>query len=178
MKGHGHKIRILIGAFLFVIIISIQLPFCKISQIGTTYVDTTFYESILQFEARIPLYTQTFFLTKGKTYHNIIFSDHRQYNIKFGWDNSITLTSNDKQYRFEVDSLDIAKRTDAKTVKEMYSHIKADSVYTYIGFYDGDNYFVLFRQKNSMRFKGKREGFEMYVNGRCYKTGKSSFFDY
>lgn len=178
MKRRGHKTRIYILIILLIIVISMQLPFCKISQIGTTYVDTTLYESILRFKARIPLYAKTLFLTKGKTYHDILFSNQKQYDIKFGWDNSITLSSGNEQYRFNIDSVHIAEGTFSKTAEEMFAHIKSDSVYTCIWFYDGNNYLTLFRQKKSMKFKGKREGFEICINEKWYTTGKTSYFDY
>lgn len=179
MKQRGRKARILLSVMLVAVILIMQLPFCRMNQIGTTCHDSTFYESIIRFEYRVPLYVNTLFLTKGKTYHDVLFSNGKTYDIKFGWDNCIAVLSGDEHLEFEVDSIDVTLCVPpSRTLDESFSRLEADSAYTGIEFYDNDNYLRVFRQLKSRKFKGRMVGFEMRYNGKMYHTGKESFFDY
>lgn len=199
MKEQFGKIKQVISGFA-IIIVSVcifwfcYIPFCKFNQIGELEeIETqSALGTYLKTWQRFQDYCNILFLAKGTTFNNILCSgkDNTIYNvdIKFNWDNTISVHIDDKYYSIIVDSVCISPSLrEAFGVRQpipgsfiSVDHIaSSDSAYMAVDFYDNKrNVINLFRQPESLPYEGQRYGFYLNLNNCVFKSGRNSFFDY
>lgn len=189
----------------------LYLPFCSFTQILTGYENEVEYKNgvkyplsgldcfmsaLGRFTIRCSCYQYGLFLTKGSTYRNIPFhaeedtTDVKFADIRFNWDNTISLNFGDEKIEFEVDKVEITPETYRDTTAvETVGHFiltsmdpptSRDSLFNLIHFYDSSgNYFCIVRQTKAMVYGRQRVGFSFEMNGKYLKTGRNaSSFDY
>ena len=137
---------------------------------------------------RFQLYPTCWFIHKGDSYTDVLLHDNynvqQKMDIKFNWDNSITISKGTDKFAFHVSRIEIRKELfpypynydDYYPIKQ---HETDDSLYVGIFMYDNKkNEIAIYRQKRTMPYKGKRVGFCINIDGRVLLTGKESLFDY
>lgn len=175
-------------------------PFVQIKDICVdenwgSHFDGSTYEKVLRFHTCVQLYPNCWYIHKGDVYSDIPLlygnSVSQIVDIRFNWDNSITV--NNDAYRFDLHVDSVVLKTELFPFKpqaypDVYDsddyyplrhHETDDSLFVGAFFYDKNkNEITIYRQKNMMPFRGRRVGFFISIDGKEYLTGKESPFDY
>ena len=172
-----HKISIITFAILVVgIVMYITIPFLKFERI---YVFREFVTPDGMAFDEIPCYGD------GGKKHT--------FNIKFNWDNSISISDNKKETILKIDSVDFQPTLaygavfmgDRRFAFEPYA---SDEFFEGISFYDTQQKndsipysITLYRQQESLTNGPQRYAFELYLNNNHLSTGNKDnghFFEY
>jgi len=175
-------------------------PFVRIKDIcvdenwGSRF-DGSMYETILRFHTCVQLYPNCWFIHKGYVYSEIPLlygnSAPDTVDIRFNWDNSITVSKDAYRYDLHVDSVVLKPELypfKPKLYPDVYDsddyyplkyHETDDSLFAGVFFYDKyKNEITIYRQKSMIPYGGRRVGFFIRIDGKECLTGKESPFDY
>lgn len=190
MMKSGLKIRILIVIVLIVVCTVCYWPFVQMKTICVevnlgSHLDGSMHDKILEYITRLQLYPYSWSIHKGDSYTEIPFLDkdgiQQKRDIKFNWDNSITISEGTCKYELYVDSVVIETQlypfSDDNYPFKL--HETDDSLFTVVAMYDKNNNEIdVYRQKKSMPYKGKRVGFRLKIDGKVLVTGAKERFNY
>ena len=183
------KILLLVASIFFIAVCLLcYLPFVQLRNIdlseyfsGHFNIDT--HDKIFGLKVRIQRYPDCWFIHKGDTYTDIPFHDEdsiqRNMNIKFNWDNTITISEGAYKYNINVDKVKITPGMYHPA--DTFSLIPEtdDSIFVGILFLDNKkNGIEVLRQKKTLPYRGRRIAFRIIENKKVYSTGKSSLFNY
>ena len=157
--------------------------------------DGSMYETILRFHTCVQLYPNCWFIHKGDVYSEIPLlygnSAPDTVDIRFNWDNSITVSKDAYRYDLHVDSVVLKPELypfKPKLYPDVYDsddyyplkyHETDDSLFAGVFFYDKyKNEITIYRQKSMIPYGGRRVGFFIRIDGKECLTGKESPFDY
>ena len=175
-------------------------PFVRIKDIcvdenwGSRF-DGSMYETILRFHTCVQLYPNCWFIHKGDVYSEIPLlygnSAPDTVDIRFNWDNSITVSKDAYRYDLHVDSVVLKPELypfKPKLYPDVYDsddyyplkyHETDDSLFAEVFFDDKyKNEITIYRQKSMIPYGGRRVGFFIRIDGKECLTGKESPFDY
>ena len=100
-------------------------------------------------------------------------------DIKFNWDNSVTISQRTHQYNLYVDRIEIKTQMFPYYEYVFEQHETEDSLFVGIYMYDKKkNEIAIYRQNSMMPYKGKRVAFRINIEGKVFETGNLSRFDY
>ena len=113
-------------------------------------------------------------------------------DIKFNWDNSISISERDKTTTLHIDSIDFEESVSYSTGYHVgneyrFEIIPEDAFFESISFYDSKQEYdsipysiTLYRQKRSLPNGPNRYGFKLYINKKRLISGKGDrpFFNY
>lgn len=191
-KKNNIKILLMGGIAMTIIVLGIMcyLPFVQLKNIDVVenlgcHLDAFTHDKILGFKTRIQLYPYCWFIHKGDSYTDIPLLDldsvsYRR-SIKINWDNSITISDDSFKYVLHVRKVVISPQlfpfSDDDYPYKL--HETEDSLFSVVAMYDEKNNEIdIYRQKESMPYKGKRVGFRLKINGKVLVTGTKEMFDY
>ena len=153
-----------------------------------------FMYALARFTTRCSRYPYSLFLTKGTTYHNIPLhdadsTDVKLADIRFNWDNTISINMGDENIEFKVEKVDIILNAfySNSPVKYFGSFIlvedtgptSKDSIFNSIDFYDSlGNCISVDRQTEALVYGRHRVGFSFDIDGKFMKTGNKTVFNY
>lgn len=189
MKIKSHKVIIVVTTIVLIHLLSIfflcYLPFVQMKDIDTIeqtgYLDDSMDDNIWEFITRLQIYPHCWFIHKGDTYKDITFidKDSTQYNmnIKFNWDNSITVQNDTSEFNLYVNSITFDERIYLIDKNNPYKiPYSADSFFIGFNIYDkNNNYIVVYKQSEKMYYGKHRIGFEVQINGDSFYTGTRHF---
>ena len=191
-----HKIALAAFAILVVGIVAyITIPFPKFEQIDVRdYTAPSDKKGTFRF--RLYDYHHYTYVHKGMSFREIpCYSDDGSkhiLDIKFNWDNSISISEKDHKTILHIDSIHCERTLSysfAYLVGNEYhlEDVPEDAFYESISFYDSKQIcdsvpysITLLRQKRSLPNGPKRYGFELYIDNQRLVTGKGDepFFNY
>ena len=203
MKKNYSRIKVWAAVLFVVLTTSFVLfywPFVRIKDIcvdenwGSRF-DDSMYETILRFHTCVQLYPNCWFIHKGDVYSEIPLlygnSAPDTVDIRFNWDNSITVSKDAYRYDLHVDSVVLKPELypfKPKLYPDVYDsddyyplkyHETDDSLFAGAFFYDKyKNEITIYRQKSMIPYGGRRVGFFIRIDGKECLTGKESPFDY
>ena len=157
--------------------------------------DDSWHDKGLELKLRLELYPSCWFIHKGDVYSDIPFhygnSAPLTVDIRFNWDNSITVSKDAYRYDLHVDSVVLKSELfpfkpqsypdvyDPDDYYPLKHHETDDSLFAGAFFYDKNkNEITIYRQKSMIPYGGRRVGFYIRIDGKEYLTGKESPFDY
>ena len=190
MKTTRHaKILLLVASIFFIAVCLLcYLPFVQLRDIDLSeyfsgHFDIDTHDKIFGLKVRIQRYPCCWFIHKRDTYTDIPFhgedSIQRNMNIKFNWDNTITISEGAYKYNINVDKV--------KITPEMYHPANEfslipetdDSIFVGILFLDNKkNGLEVLRQKKRLPYGGRRVAFRFVKDEKVYSTGTNSLFNY
>ena len=193
-----HKISIITLAILVVgIVMYIMIPFLKFERIHVFRELVTPDDKTGIFIDRVIAYNHYIYVYKGMAFDGIpCYGDdgkNHTISIKFNWDNSISISENEKRIILRIDSVDfeptlsygLAYIRDNKFAVEP---VDADEFFEGISFYDTQQKndsipysITLYRQQESLVNGPNRYAFELYINNNHLSTGNQDnghFFEY
>ena len=169
---------IIVFIHLMAIFILCYMPFVQMNQIDTwEQIGSCKDDKILNYKTRLQLYPHCWFIHKGDTYTDIpLFdNDNAQYkaDIKFNWDNSVTIRINKLKYDLHIEKIEVSSKTLPMSDYDyrMKLHDTDDSLFVSVVMYDKSNTIRVYRQKKKMPYGGKRVGFIIGINNKVYFTG-------
>lgn len=173
------------------IIVLCYWPFVQIKDIDAeeflrTHIDNSLDGKTRELLTRLELYKSCWFIHKGNLYSDIPFIDNdsihkHKMDIKFNWDNSVTISENTSKYNLHVSRVLIAPLLFPFSDIDypLKHHDNRDSLFVGIYMSDGKkNEIAIYRQKSSMPYGGRRVGFRIKINGKAYLTGGKEPFHY
>ena len=145
--------------------------------------DDSMHDRIQVQMTRFQLYPNCWFIHKGDLYTDIPFYDknnvQQKMNIKFNWNNSITISKGTSSFDIHVNRIDIKTKMFPYQEYVFEKHETEDSLFVGIYMYDKKkNEIAVYRQKSMMPYGGKRVGFHIKVDGEVFETGTKEWFDY
>ena len=181
--------KIALAAFITLvvgIVMYTTLPFPKFEQIDVRAY-TTPDDKKGTFRFRLYAYNHYIYVHKGMSFREIpcCSSDGSKHiiDIKFNWDNSISISEEDHKIILHIDSVSYERRLSysiAYLVGNEYHFdpVPEEAFYESISFYDCKQicdsvpYMItLYRQKRSLPNGPKRYGFELYIDNQRLSTG-------
>lgn len=196
------KIKHIISIATFVtlivgMVIYMTIPFSKLEQIHVFREDVTPDDKVGVFIDRFLAYNHYIYVYKGMSFNEIpcYGNDGKKYtfNIKFNWDNSISIYVNDKKNILYIDSVDF-KPTLSYGLAYMRGNILAVKPVADDEFFEGISFcdtqqkndsipysITLYRQQKSLPNGPNRYAFELYINNNHLSTGNKKnghFFEY
>ena len=193
MKINGFKkTMLLVIAFTALIVIGVLCywPFVQMDNIDAeaywgNHFDDSMDERIQVQLTRFKLYPNCWFIHKGDMYTDIPLLDKNdnQYkmDIRFNWDNSVTISKATTKYNLHVNRIEIAPQLFPFSDDDypFKLHETDDSLFAVVAMYDEKNNEIdVYRQKNSMPYGGRRVGFRIKIDGEVYATGARERFNY
>lgn len=193
MKRIDSKKKVLLGiaaATLIVISVLCYWPFVQMDNIDAeaywgNHFDDSMHDRIQVQLTRFQLYPNCWFIHKGDMFTDIPLLDKNgiQYkmNIKFNWDNSVTISKATTIYNLHVNRIEIRPQlypfSDDDYPYKL--HETEDSLFSVVAMYDEKkNEIDIYRQKKTMPYNGKRIGFRLKIDGKVLVTGAKERFDY
>lgn len=179
-------IWILIISIIIILYVLSYLSFIRINDIDAgAYWGHNFNNSIReQIQEKvtcIKLHLNSLFIRKGDTYKNITFLDkdsiQHEMDIKFNWDNSITIYNDTSEFNLYVDRVTFDEKIRFIDESNPYKPLcSVDSFFIGFNIYDkNNNYIVVYRQSEKMYYGKHRIGFEVQINGDSFYTGTRHF---
>lgn len=184
------KYRLLLVILLFLIvgiIAYVTIPFPKFEQISVLKLGLIPDDKTGVFFERLSAYNHYKYVHKGITFNDIpCYSNNgRKYvvDIKFNWDNTISISENAHKTTLHIDSIDyesslsygIGYLIDGEYV---FEEVPEDAYFESISFYDSNQVYesipysvTIFRQKRTLPNGPHRYGFELYINKKLLRTG-------
>jgi hypothetical protein len=177
--------------FIFVVglVAYIVMPFAKLRFI---YVDSIYEapeEKVEIFVDRLWTYNHYKYVHKGMSFTDIPCNSDdgskHVLDIRFNWDNSISVTEKDNKTILHIDSISFAKTlsyviTHFIDGEYRYEHVPEDAYFESISFYDSKQVYdsipysvTLYRQERSLPNGPHRYGFELYINKKFLRTGNA-----
>ena len=196
-------ITLAVGIFML-----LYLPFCSFTKIETDYDNDFEYRhgvkyplptfdrfmyALERFIIRCSRYPYSLFLTKGTTYHNVPLhgagsTDIKLADIRFNWDNTISINTGDENIEFKVEKVDIIPETyyinssvgvGGFVLVEGTRPTSKDSLFNAIWFSDSaGNSIGIERQTEALVYGRRRVGFSFDIDGKGFGTGNNTLFDY
>lgn len=175
-----HKISLVILGILIVGVVTyITIPFSKLEQIHVFREDVTPDDKAGVFIDRLVAYNHYSYVYKGVSFDDIPCYNNDggtfTINIRFNWDNSITISENNKDITLNIDSIDFEPTLSYGVVPDFNDR---DYFFENISFFDTQQMcdsipssIVLYRQTRSLRNGPHRYGFELFVNNHHLSTG-------
>ena len=148
--------------------------------------DETYHDNTEDFFDFIEIYPLCWFIHKGDTYSDIpfLYNDtiHKhKMDIKFNWDNSVTISEGDHKHDIHVNKVLIEPKLYPFSDNDypFKHHETYDSLFVGIFMIDNSkNEIDIYRQKSSMPYKGRRVGFRIVIDGKVYVTEGKERFNY
>lgn len=178
---------IVVGILLALIFCIIYIPFVPIQKLYPEIDDEIIFDGMIR--ERIINYKTAFFLHKGKHFNGIPCVENKSVyptDIVFNWDNSISVTSDAVNTALIADTVYFQIYTECPegafrwTSYCTYEILVPDSlIHECDAIYFSDtkgNYLKVVKKQKNM--PGKDVGFLMKIDGKVYRTGKESIFDY
>ena len=186
----------------------LYLPFCPFTEIETDYDNDFEYRNgvkyplptfdrfmyaLARFTTRCSRYPYSLFLTKGTTYHNVPLSGVDSTNVKladirFNWDNTISINMGDEDIEFKVEKVHITPETyyinsavevGGFVLVEETRPTSKDSLFNAILFSDSaGNIIGIERQTEALVYGRHQVGFNFDIDGKVFGTGNDSTFNY
>ena len=192
MKIKSHKVIIIVNTIVFIHLLSIfilcYLPFVQMNQIDTwEQIGSCKDDKILNCITLLKIYPHCWFIHKGDSYNDIPFSSvnedmkKREFDIKFNWDNSVTISSESIKYDLHINKIEIETKVCPRSDRDYVfkHHENRDSLLVRIAMYDEkNNNIYIYRQKSTMPYGGKRVGFLINLDENFYITGGEEWFHY
>lgn len=193
MKRIDSKKKVLLGiaaATLIVISVLCYWPFVQMDNIDAeaywgNHFDGSMHDRIQVQLTRFQLYPNCWFIHKGDMFTDIPLLDKNgikyKMNIKFNWDNSVTISKATTIYNLHVNRIEIRPQlypfSDDDYPYKL--HETEDSLFSVVAMYDEKkNEIDIYRQKKTMPYNGKRIGFRLKIDGKVLVTGAKERFDY
>ena len=180
--------KIALAAFITLvvgIVMYTTLPFPKFGQIHVFRADITPEDKKGIFIDRLYAYNHYIYVHKGMSFREIpCYSDDGSkhiLDIKFNWDNSISISEKDHKTILHIDSIHFER-----TLLYGLEH-DSDKEYFFenISFIDTQQMcnsmpssIVLYRQKRDLCNGPRRYGFELFINNQNLTTGNENVFNY
>ena len=167
-------------------------PFVQLKDIDAEeylggYLDDSWNDRTLELRLRFQLYPSCWFIHKGDKYTDIPFLDEdsvsRKMDIKFNWDNSVTISEDTVKYDLQIQRVVISPQIYPRSFNnnDQLRYIgQYDSLFVGVFMFDSTNTngIAVYRQKESMPFGGKRVGFRITIDGKVCVTGAKEYFNY
>ncbi|GEM_PF-2939463 len=175
------------------IIVLCYWPFVQLKEIDAedylrSHIDNSLDGKIRELLTRLELYKSCWFIHKGDIYSDIPFlflrndTIHTQkMDIKFNWDNSVTINDGIKKIDLHVNRICIEPMLYPFSVHDypLKLHETRDSLFVGIFMYDDKNNEIdVYRQKNTLPLGGRRVGFRFNIDGKVFVTGAKERFHY
>ncbi|MEE3384078.1 MAG: hypothetical protein VZR36_03220 [Prevotella sp.] len=150
------------------------------------YFDNSFHDKLQEHLERLRIYPSCWFIHKGDIYSDIpfLYNDtihtHKM-DIKFNWDNSVTISEGDHKHDIHVNKVLIEPKLYPFSDNDypFKHHETYDSLFVGIFMIDNSkNEIDIYRQKSSMPYKGRRVGFRIVIDGKVYVTEGKERFNY
>jgi len=183
------KILLLVASIFFIAVCLLcYMPFVQLKDIDIeeyigAHLNNSTDDKLFGLKTRIKLYQLSSFIHKGDTYTDIPFNDEeriqRIMNIRFNWNNTITISEGTYKYDINVDKIEI--EPEMYHPADTFSLIPEtdDSIFVGILFLDNKkNGIEVLRQKKTLPYGGKRTAFRLIKDEKVYSTGKRSLFNY
>jgi hypothetical protein len=191
--------KIALAAFITLvvgIVMYTTLPFPKFGQIHVFRADITPEDKKGIFIDRLYAYNHYIYVHKGMSFREIpCYSDDGSkhiLDIKFNWDNSISISEKDHKTILHIDSVSYERELSygiGYLVGDEYifEDVPDEAFFESISFHDSQQIcdsvpytITLLRQKRSLPNGPKRYGFELYIDNKRLITGKGDrpFFNY
>ena len=175
---------IIVFIHLLSIFILCYMPFVQMNQIDTwEQIGSCKDDKILNYKTRLQLYPHCWFIHKGDTYTGIPLIDAKKIkqnaNIKFNWDNSITINNDTSRFELYVNKVEIVDKSFYVDVNNPYKLPRSkDSLFIKVKLSDiNNNSLTVYRQSNKMYYGRKRIGFLLKIDSIYFATGVC-VFDY
>ena len=183
------KILLLVASIIFIAVCQLcYMPFVQLKDIDVedylgAHLNNSTYDQLYGLKSRIELYQISSFIHKGDAYTDIPFHDEngiqRIMNIKFNWNNTITVSKGSNKYDINVDKIEFEPEMYHPADEFSLIPETDDSVFVGILFLDNKkNGIEVLRQKKTLPYGGRRIAFRIIENKKVYSTGKSSLFNY
>ena len=181
MKKTNFKKIVLIIALSIILIVlggGCYWPFIQFKNINVAWSvgrsNGSMHDKTLEFITRIQQYPSCWFIHKGDKYTNIPLLENdtipvRKVDIRFNWDNSITITEGINRFDLHVNKVEIWPELFPFSDNDypLKMHENDDSLFAGILMSDNNNSdIVIYRQKSAMPYKGKRVGFRINITLR------------
>ena len=185
-----HKKFMLLLALVFLVIGIVAyatIPFPKFEQISTLKSVLTPDDKTGIFFERLSAYNHYKYVHKGMTFNKIpcYSNDGRAHviDIKFNWDNSISISENARKTTLHIDSIDFESTLSYRIGswidhEYVFERVPEEAYFESISFYDSKQVYdsipysvTIFRQKRSLPNGPQRYGFELYINKKLLRTG-------
>ncbi len=173
------------------IILLCYIPFIQMKDMDVSrnvgfYFDNSFHDKLQEHLERLRIYPSCWFIHKGDIYSDIpfLYNDtihtHKM-DIKFNWDNSVTISEGDHKHDIHVNKVLIEPKLYPFSDNDypFKHHETYDSLFVGIFMIDNSkNEIDIYRQKSSMPYKGRRVGFRIVIDGKVYVTEGKERFNY
>ena len=179
------------------IVMYITLPFPKFEQIQVLRAISTPEDKKGIFLDRLYAYNHYNYVHKGMSFREIpcYSGDGSKHilDIKFNWDNSISISEKDHKTILHIDSIYCKRQLSYDVVDHVGNDcilviIPEEALFESISFYDSKQKYdsipysiTLYRQKRSLPNGPKRYGFRLYIDKKHLSTGNKQnehFFEY
>jgi hypothetical protein len=193
-----HKISLATISILVVCLVGfVTIPFPKFEQMSVLRSVLTPDDKKGIFLERLWTYNHYKYVHKGMSFTDIpCYSNdgsNHVVDIRFNWDNSISVTEKDNKTILHIDSISIEKTLSYGAAYMIDGELRVEPVqddefFESISFYDSKQVYdsipysvTLFRQERSLPNGPHRYGFELYINKKLLRTGneeKRHIFEY
>lgn len=190
MKASRLKKILLLVASIIIIAVCLlcYIPFVQLKDIDVedylgAHLNNSTYDQLYGLKSRIELYQISSFIHKGNAYTDIPFHDEdgiqKTMNIRFNWNNTITVSEGANKYDINVDKIEI--EPEMYHPADTFSLIPEtnDSIFVGILFLDNKkNGIEVLRQKKALPYGGRRIAFRLIEDEKVYSTGRRTLFNY
>ena len=187
MKTKYMLLLVILLSLVIGIITYITIPFPKFEQISVFKLGVFPDDKTNVFFERLSAYNHYKYVHKGMTFNKIpcYSNDGRAHviDIKFNWDNSISISENARKTTLHIDSIDFESTLSYRIGswidhEYVFERVPEEAYFESISFYDSKQVYdsipysvTIFRQKPSLPNGPHRYGFELYINKKFFRTG-------
>ena len=185
-----HKISLATISILVVCLVGfVTIPFPKFEQMSVLRSVLTPDDKKGIFLERLWTYNHYKYVYKGMSFTDIPCNSDdgskHVVDIRFNWDNSISVTEKDNKTILHIDSISIEKTLSycfgyLIDGEYRFEHVPEDAYFESISFYDSKQVYdsipysvTLYRQERSLPNGPHRYGFELYINKKFLRTGNA-----
>ena len=176
---------VLTAVFVFCYWPFVQMKDFVMEKYNRSILDESYHDKAEDFVDYLEVYPSCWFIHKGDTYSDIPFIDgylnKYKMDIKFNWDNSVTISEGTKKFDLHVNRIWIELMMYPFSVHDypLKLHETEDSLFVGIFMYDDKNNEIdIYRQKSTLPLGGRRVGFRINIDGKIFVTGAKERFHY